>query len=360
MHPFVYAAATVVTAALAFAGCTQATAPAPTAAPTKAVAEPAKASAPVTAAQPTATAPAQKIDFPQKGKTITIIVPYPPGNAADLASRRLAEKMKSELGTNVEVENHAGAGSQVGMTDLAKAKPDGYTLGTGILPDANLIYLDAERAAAFTRKSFEPLAAFTQNESGFAVKGDSPFKTMKDAVDAAKANPRKVRVSTNGYMTGTHLIGVALSRSTGAQFALAHYEGMGQNVAGLMGGHTDVAIVGAGGAVDLINKGEIRMLGTTGSTVCKFLSGVKTVKDQGYDIVYYATRGWVVPAGTPRGVVDILAGVIKKLTEDAQFIKAMEDIYQEVRYVGPAEYATIWDKEDDSTRSMLTEIKATK
>jgi len=158
--------ATVVAASIIAVGCagtppaptpTKAAAAAPTtapaAAPTKAPAAAATA-APTKAAAPTAA----KLNFPEKGKTVTIIVPWSAGGSNDVYCRLLAPYLEKEMGTPFQVVNRPEASSQVGMTELAKAKPDGYTLGLNSLQTTISVYLDAERKAAFDRKSFQPVA----------------------------------------------------------------------------------------------------------------------------------------------------------------------------------------------------------
>ena len=129
----------------------------------------------------------QTVDFPAKGRTITVLVPFPAGGATDIATRMVAETMKSELGTSIQVVNKPGASSQVGMTELARAKADGYTLSASPLPAVILTYLDPDRKAIYTSKSFQPLANVIVPPVVVSVKADSPYRTLQDLVAAAKA-----------------------------------------------------------------------------------------------------------------------------------------------------------------------------
>ncbi len=354
--------ATVVAACLVVAACSAPAAPAPTAAPAKPAAEPTKAApaAQPTAAQPTAAPAAPKASWPEKGKTLTIIVPWPPGNTADLMSRLLAPMLEKELGVVVEVVNKDGAGSQVGLTEMTKAKPDGYTILANSLPTTPLIYLDPQRGAAFNRNTFTPIAVANVDPSGFNARTDGPYKTIKDLVEAGKANPGKIKLGTNGYMNATHLLAVQLQKATGAKFALAHFDGSTKNVAALMGGHIDISVCGPGAVTQFIKSNEVQVLGLSDMERSRLLPDVKTLKEQGYDLVYVISRGFVGPAGMPKDVVDTLAGVIKKATEDANFKSKMQAQNAEVRYIGPAEYAKLWDDMDASTKGMMAEAQATK
>ena len=138
--------------------------------------------------------------FPDKGKPVSIVVPYGAGGGSDGAARALAPFLEKALGTRVNVVNKGGAGSQVGMTYVANSKPDGYTLGYGLWPTLIAIYIDPARKAQFKRDSFIPVALHMIDPGVIAVKADSPFKTLKDLVDAAKKSPEKVKVSDNGLL----------------------------------------------------------------------------------------------------------------------------------------------------------------
>ncbi len=112
---------------------------------------------------------AETAAFPEKGKTITFIVNQPAGGPSDLASRVLAAAMEKELGVPIAIVNKPGATTQLGNTELANAKPDGYTLEEVSLPAAVITYLDAERKATYTRKSFQPVSMYNVEPIGIAV-----------------------------------------------------------------------------------------------------------------------------------------------------------------------------------------------
>ena len=129
----------------------------------------------------------QAAAFPEKGRTLTHIVAYPPGGGTDVTARLLAPMLEKELGIQVQVLNKGGAGGQIGFTELVRSKPDGYTIGNLILPTVITTYLDPTRKAVFSRKSFQLLALQDNDPGIIAVKATGPFKTLKDLIDAAKA-----------------------------------------------------------------------------------------------------------------------------------------------------------------------------
>ncbi len=135
-------------------------------------------------------------DYPQKGKSIQMLVGNAAGGPTDLGARIMAAGLEKELGVPVVVVNKPGANGQIQLTQVASAKPDGYTFGTVNFPVTITGYLDPTRKATYNRKSFEPLAMHVNDPNIFAVLTKSPYKTVKDLVEAAKAKPKTITVSS--------------------------------------------------------------------------------------------------------------------------------------------------------------------
>jgi tripartite-type tricarboxylate transporter receptor subunit TctC len=171
------------------------------------------ASAPVEAAD------LKKVDYPTRGRAITIIVPFAPGGANDIAARLQAPALEKELGVSVVVVNKPGASTQVGMTQLVQAKPDGHTLGLLTLPGAMQAYLDPSRKAIYSRKDFTVVALQSWDPNGLAVKADSPYKNLKDLVAAARVNPEKVKIGTSGLLSTDHMVLLLLQKVAAVKVA---------------------------------------------------------------------------------------------------------------------------------------------
>lgn len=187
----------------------------PQSAPTVAPPPPTKSAAPAapTAAPPAPTkapaaaataAPALKVSWPEKGKNITIMVPWAAGSPNDLYARVFQPFIEKEFGTPVQIINKPGATTQTGMSDFVQMKADGYNWAVNSMPTTSLVYLDEERKANFTRQSFQAVAATHLEPVALGVPGDSPFKTFQDVIDASKAKPESVKVGDNGLLSPTH------------------------------------------------------------------------------------------------------------------------------------------------------------
>ncbi len=261
--------------------------------------------------------------FPEKGKRITLLVGSGAGGSADLFYRLLAQGLEKELGTNIEVVNKAGAGTQFALQALSTAKPDGYTIGQLSLPTAIMIYLDPQKKAQFDGKSFIPISLQTSDPGATAVKADSPYKTMKDLVEAAKANPRKIKVGAGTKATRQHLDAVRLEQAAGIKFQKVHAGSDANPVVMLVGGHLDVVHESVGDFENLVRSGELRMLGVWDDKRSLIAPGVPTMREQGYDLISGASRGLSAPAGTPDEIIKALDAAVKKAMASAEFKEGM-------------------------------------
>ena len=285
---------------------------------------------------------ARAADFPAKGRSIGILIGFAAGSSTDVAARLLAASLESELGVPVQVINKPGAGTQVAMTSLTQAKPDGYTIGYNPVISVATAYLDPQRKAVFAAKDFEPIAMHVVDPNGFAVAANSPFKDMKDLMAAAKANPFKVKVSDFGIGGGGHLATLELQRMTKAQFSIVHFDGGAPAIAAMLGGHVDVYSGNVAAMVPQVRSGQLRVLGVLDKVESKFVPGAKTLEAQGIPLFLTAGRALLMPAGGNKDVVDKLVQASKKVMESERHRKALFDAGQEVRYMDPAQTRAHW------------------
>ena len=293
--------------------------------------------------------------FPAKDKVLNLIVPWPAGGPADAGSRILAPLLEKELGIPVVVVNKGGAGSQLGLTELARSKPDGYTLGQVPAPALMTIYKNPQRAAVISLKSFQPISAHVGDPSVLAVRSDTPYKTIKDLVDAARSTPRKIKMGMAGILGLNHLSILLLEKTAGVGFAHVNFDGGAPNMTALLGGHTDSAMGVMGDFLSQARAGELRVLGVMSKERSKFLPEVKTFEEQGYRAYMGTTRVWAAPSGTPRDAVDVLARAFKKVLADPQVVRKTEETGQLVlKYMTPAELAALWAEMDSQVDSLMT------
>ncbi len=346
--------------ALLLAACGQA-APAP--APTNAPAQSTKASAPaalspaapVAAVAPTA-APAKKVDFPAQGKAITMLVPFAAGGGTDIAARLIAPIAEKDLGGKIVVENKPGAATQIAATELANAKPDGYTIGIVGFAAILISYLDPDRQARYTRDSFAPIAHFGVNDNLIAVKSDSPYKNITDLVNAAKKG--SVKLGTSGQMSNTHLAAMMLEEAAGVNFSYVHFEGGAPSIVALLGGHVDGVTLASGDIMNHYRSGAIRVLGTMGRQQSRLFPEVKTYEAQGYKTYSVYSFGFAAPAGTPKEIIDLQSQSFKRAMQNSDMVNKLLEMGMEIDYKDPAQFAAFWADYEQRVKPLLEKAKA--
>jgi tripartite-type tricarboxylate transporter receptor subunit TctC len=293
-------------------------------------------------------------DFPKKGKSIELIVSFSSGGAVDTAARLVQPILEKELGTNVEVINKPGAGGQIGYTQLTSAKPDGYTIGATGSPSVVVSPLDPARGAKYTRDSFQPLGRQVIDPTVIAVQPDSPYKTLKELFDAAKANPKSMTASTTGLQTGEHFALAQTQEVTGAEFAPVHFsEGASQATTAFLGKHVDILVANVSDVTDLTKQGKARVLGVMTAERAPSLPDVPTFKESGYELEAGTVRGYSAPAGLPDDVAKKLEAALQKAIEDPTVVKKMEDLGLQTSYMSGADYQQFWAGQEDDFKKVL-------
>lgn len=282
--------------------------------------------------------------FPAKGKAITMLVGFSAGGSSDAGARILAGGMEKILGTKVEVLNKPGASGQIAYTMISQAKPDGYTFGLASLPGVMVSIMDPDRKAAYKKDDFQPLALQVVDAGVLAVRADSPYKTLKDLVDDAKARPKKITISTTGLQTGDHFAVLQLQQLTGAQFATVHFDGASTAMTALLGKKIDAYSGNVGDVLSQLKSGEIRVLGVMDKEESPFLPGVKTFAAQGIPLLGGSWRGYLAPAGIPLSVASVISDAMKKALELEDVKASMVKLGLHIRYMDVAGYTSIWEE----------------
>jgi len=285
---------------------------------------------------------AKKIDFPEKGRTVTLLIPFSAGGSADVFGRVQAAPLEKELGVRVLVVNNPSAGGQAGTAAAARAKPDGYTVVLVATGQFASYYLDKTRKATYTRKDFLPVAGFSTAPGLIAVRADSPYKNMKDFVEAAKANPEKVKIAVAGLKGAMHLTMLEMQNLLGTKFAIVIFDGGAPGTAALLGGHVDAQADLVSGMLPQIKSGAVRVLGIMAKEESHFLPGVPTFQAQGINLVYGNNRSWAVPAGTPKEIVEVLNRAFQKILTSPDVRAKATQLGDELRYYPPEEIASLW------------------
>ena len=244
-------------------------------------------------------------DYP--GRPIRIIVPFPPAGGTDTLSRALAQSITNETKWTFVVENRPGAGGNIGLDAAAKSPPDGYTLAMG--QTANLAVNPALYSAMpfDPLKDFAPIALVSSQPLIVVVSAASPYKTLRDLVEAAKKTPGKVNMASASNGTIGHIAGELFQRRAGIKMTHVPYKGAGPAVTDLIGGSVDCLFGNSQSVGGLIAGGRLRPLAVTAPKRLASFPTVPTVAESGYPGFEAATwSGLIAPVGTPQTIIDKL------------------------------------------------------
>jgi tripartite-type tricarboxylate transporter receptor subunit TctC len=282
---------------------------------------------------------AQVDDFPSR--PVQLMIAYPPGGSTDVGARIVASIAEKILGKPIVVVNKPGAGGQVGWTDMARQKPDGYFIGYINLPATNTVVLDPDRKAIFGVDAFVPIINQVLDPGIVWVRADSPYKTLKDLVDAAKKAPNTIRTATTGILSDDHLAILMLEEAApGAIFRIVHLAGGADQLKEIMGGHVDVAFDNVGSIAPRVRSGELRGLAVMDHQRSKFVPDVPSMKEAGYPtVISSSTRGIAAPKGLPQPVLKKLEEVLRKAMEDPEHVQKLESAGLAIKIMVGEEYA---------------------
>ena len=279
-------------------------------------------------------------------RTITIIVPFPPGGVADQTARPVAAVMEKIFKQPVVISNRAGAGGAVGMAAAANAKADGYTLlmslsSISIIPEADKLF---GRPPAYELKQLAPVALFAADPTLLVVPADSPWKSVKDLVEDAKKRPNAIAYSSSGIYGTLHMAMAMFTSATGIEMRHVPTTGGGPALTQLLGNHVQAMASGPGPVLPHIKAGKLRPLANWGSERIKALPDVPTFKELGYkDVEFYIWAGLYAPAGVPEPVMKALREAAGKAAADPEFKATMAKLQTPIVYLDAPEFKKFAD-----------------
>lgn len=258
-------------------------------------------------------------------RPITMVVPFPPGGVADTVGRPVAEAMARYLKQSVIVENKAGAGGGIGMAQVAKAKPDGYTVlmalsSLVVLPEADKIL---NRTPMFKVDQLLPIARFTADPTVLVVRADSPWKTYAEFMAYAKSQPGRVTFGSSGNYGTMHVPMEQLKAATSSFMLHVPYTGAAPAVLALLAAQVDAVSTGPASVLQQIQAGKLRALAHWGDSRLVALPNVPSFKELGLPVQYSQWAGMFVPAGTPIAVVDTLRQAARFAAQDIRAVSIL-------------------------------------
>lgn len=271
-------------------------------------------------------------------RPIRLICPWPAGGSTDGVMRAMAESASKIIGGQVIVDNKAGASGMLGPNELVSAKPDGYTLSQLTIGVARFPHM--QKMLFDPLKDFTYIVLLTGYTFGLVVRADSPFKSVKDLVDYAKANPGKLNYGSPGLGTTPHLAVEEFAHRAGIQLQHIPFKGFADGMQAMLGGHT-MAHSDSTGWAPHVEAGTARLLATYGSKRAKRFPNAPTLNELGYETISDSPFGIGGPKGMDPAITARLHDVFKKTLEDPAVLSTLEKFDQTVIYMNGADY-TKW------------------
>ncbi|MGB9368566.1 MAG: tripartite tricarboxylate transporter substrate binding protein [Xanthobacteraceae bacterium] len=295
-------------------------------------------------------------DYPSR--PVTLVNPFPPGGAVDVVGRPFAAALEPLLKQPVVVETKAGAAGAVGAQFAANARPDGYTLLAHLPSISGFASVDTlfGRTPKFTRADFIPIARLTEGPMVLVINDQQPYKTLKEFVDDAKANPNKIIFSSSGLYGALHLPTALLIKATGIQLRHLPTAGGGPAVTAVLGNNAQVLVSAVAAANAQIKAGKLRALACFSPKRAASLPDVPTLKELGYDVEFSIWCGLFAPKGTPDAVITRLREETKKVVASDQFKTAIANIGDVVAHLDQPEFKTFWDADAQRVEAAVQSI----
>ena len=280
-------------------------------------------------------------------RPVRVIVPFAPGGATDIIARLVAQKLADRLGQSVVVENKPGAGTTIGNAEVAKAKPDGYTLLFAPTPFviSQVVY---PTLPYDPQKDFAPVSLLAVSPFILVVNAAFPAKSTAELVAIAKAKPGTVTFASAGNGTVPHLAGELFKLRAGVDLVHVPYKGGGPAIVDLVSGQVPMMFATPIEVSQHVQSGRLRVLGTTSLARLAAMPDVPTLSESGYpDFEVLSFFGVLAPAGTPSEIVDRVAANLAAVMELPDVRDRFAQQSAEARVLGPAAFSEFLARERD-------------
>jgi tripartite-type tricarboxylate transporter receptor subunit TctC len=292
-------------------------------------------------------------DYP--AKPVTLIIPYKAGGGTDIGARIFTKYAEKILGKPIVIKNIDGGGGEVGVSQMSRAKPDGYTIGG--FNSANVILTLMRKASYHPVNDIAPICLAVSDPRLFAVRADDQrFKDANDFKNYAKQHPNKLTIGTSGAGTSGHLSILALNKAAGVEARPVHFGGAGESKAAFLGGHIDSIAQTYGEVLQMLKEKKARVIAVATEKRMKELPGVPTFKEIGVNLVISSNRGYAAPKGTPPEIISKLAAAFRQASEDPHYLKEMENMGLPVEFLGPAEFGKLIKDEYELYGPLVKEL----
>jgi tripartite-type tricarboxylate transporter receptor subunit TctC len=298
--------------------------------------------------------PAIAQEYPTK--PVRILVPYPPGGASDVTARIVADKLSKRWGGKpVFVENKAGANGVIGTETIARADPDGHTIG--LVASSHVTNHALLKKVPYELSDMVPVTITAQVQLGLVVNPAVPANNVRELIAYAKANPNKLAVATSGRGSNPQLWALAFQQMTGTQMIDVPYKGSGAAHPDLLAGQTQLMFDAVAAVMPHVKAGKLRLLAVGGAKRSPFLPDTPTIQEAG--VPGYVNASWgaiIAPAKTPAAIIDKLNADIVAILNEPDTKERLAGLSAEVVANSPSEAAAFMKSEEQRLTKLIRDV----
>jgi len=283
-------------------------------------------------------------------KPVTVIVAYPPGGGTDVAARLINLFAEKHLKQPLVVINKSGAGGEIGFAELAKSRPDGYTIGWINTPPVQTIPI--QRKAAFSLDDFIPICNIVYDPGVLAVRIGFGLDTLEKLVEEAKKHPGVVTYGTSGIGGDDHLAMLGLEKEAGLKLAHVPFDGAAPAMIALLGGHINLLAANEGEVLPHVRAGKMKILAVMNEKRLASLPGAPTFQEKGFNVISASARGIAAPKGTPESIVKQVEEVFFKAVKEPEFLKKAGELELPLHFLDSRAYGEFLKSQDTFFRTL--------
>ncbi|MCI2400971.1 tripartite tricarboxylate transporter substrate binding protein [Aliiroseovarius subalbicans] len=287
-------------------------------------------------------------EFP--AKPVTIIVPFSAGGGTDITTRTLAGPMAEALGVEIVVKNTAGAGGTIGAAETARSKPNGYTIG--MMPVGPMTTQPHLRELPYNPESFDYICQAYSAPSSLVVRKDSPFNSLQDMLEHAKANPGTLNYGVQAVGSIPHVAGLGLAAASGAEFTFIPYKGSAPTFKAMLDGSVDMFVAHISFLTK--NSDQVKSLAMLTSERVSTAQDLPTATDQGVPMHFPIWGGLVAPKGIPAEAKAALEAACEAGMNSEAFSSRMADLRMPLAFMGSADFEAFVNAEFSKNDKLLT------
>ena len=295
---------------------------------------------------------AQAQQYPDK--PITLLTVFPPGGGSDVSHRTIEKYTKGIFDKPLVIVYKAGAGGELGWTELAGSKPDGYIIGGVDIPHIILQPMVREKGqTGFKTEELLPICGLVIDPDLIIVHKDSKWKNLKEFMDDSRANPGQITAGTVGKFTGDHMFLMRFEFATGLKFTQVPYSGGGKAIPALMGKQVDCYFASAN---SYLRMEDVRALGVATEQRYELAPDVPTLKEQGVNVISIKRRGLAAPLNTPKDRIKYLENAIKKINDIPEYQMDVKKVGLTPYFMSSDEFGKYIEDETKNARETLTKF----